>query len=354
MVAGWAADKYGPRVTIMVGALLLSLTLLLTSRVNTVWQLYIAYGFIGVGMSPTYISTMAVLSKWFTRHRGLAFGINSAGIGFGPLVMAPLAAYLIALGGWRFTFLVMASVSGFNIAIALLLKRIPQEKEEPPKGHANKPHIPQPAKKANKLEAEPIRVVIKKVMKTKVFWLLCAVFLMVGVGVQTVIAHIVAYGESQGLSPMTAATVLSVLSGASIIGRVAMGMSSDWIGRERALAICTFIEGIMILWLMGSSSTWMLLLFGAVFGFSYGGHAPQLPALVGETLGVANMGVILGIGIFFWGIGSAIGPFLTGYLLDITGSYGAGFMLGVVSMFLVTATSFFLKTPMKKKNIPNH
>ena len=88
----------------------------------------------------------------------------------------------------------------------------------------------------------------------------------------------------------------------------------------------------MMIWLIGSSHVWMLFVFGVIFGFFYGGHAPQLPALVGETLGLANVGSMLGMGIFFWAIGSAIGPYITGHLFDITGSYGGGFMIGVSSM----------------------
>ena len=121
-----------------------------------------------------------------------------------------------------------------------------------------------------------------------------------------------------------------------------MGLASDWIERKKILAVCTMTEGIMILCLIWSSSIWMFVLFGFIFGFFYGGHATQLPGLVGEILGVSNMGAILGAGIFFWGIGSAIGPSLTGHLLDATGSYSGGFVAAAVAMFLVAVIAFLL------------
>jgi MFS family permease len=148
---------------------------------------------------------------------------------------------------------------------------------------------------------------------------------------------------------MTAATVLSTITGTSIAGRIIMGMASDWIGRKTALVICVSIEGIMMLWLINASSAWMLFLFAAVYGFCYGGHAPQLPALAGETLGLRHMGAIVGTASFFWGLGGALGTVLAGYAIDITGSYNAAFIIGALAMFLVVAISFILKTPDQKR-----
>ena len=99
----------------------------------------------------------------------------------------------------------------------------------------------------------------------------------------------------------------------------------------------------MLVWLMVTSSTWSLLVFGTVFCFSYGGHAPQLPALIGETLGFENMGATLGAINLFWGIGSAIGPFVTAYMFDVTGSYKVGFTLAAAFIFSASGIGLLLK-----------
>jgi MFS family permease len=146
---------------------------------------------------------------------------------------------------------------------------------------------------------------------------------------------------------MTAAAVLSTLTGASILGRVVVGIASDRIGRKKALVLCTLWEGIMLLWLLATTSTWSLFVFGVFFGFFYGGHAPQLPALIGEMLGFENMGAILGIVSLFWGLGSAIGPFVTGYIFDVTGSYNIGFMISSVTIFIASVIGYSLKASEK-------
>ena len=103
------------------------------------------------------------------------------------------------------------------------------------------------------------------------------------------------------------------------------------------------MEGLLVLWLITASSVWMFFLFAIVFGFFYGGHVPQLPALVGETLGLEHMGTVLGATSFFWGVGGAIGPYLAGYIVDTTGSYAWAFAVGGLGMLLITATSLVVK-----------
>ena len=124
-----------------------------------------------------------------------------------------------------------------------------------------------------------------------------------------------------------------------------MGIASDWIGRKKALVICLGAEGIMIFWLIQASSLWMLLLFAVIFGFFYGGHVPQLPALVGETLGLTHMGIILGATSVFWGIGGLIGPVLAGHLVDITGNYSSAFYLGGIAMLLGSISAPWIRKP---------
>ena len=101
------------------------------------------------------------------------------------------------------------------------------------------------------------------------------------------------FSEGRGLSPITAATVLSTLSGTSVAGRLVMGAVSDWIGRKRALVGCLCTEGIIFFWLIGASSAWMLFLFGALFGFAYGGHVHLGSPIVAELFGLSSHGVIL-------------------------------------------------------------
>ncbi len=80
----------------------------------------------------------------------------------------------------------------------------------------------------------------------------------------------------------------------------------------------------------------MLYLFALVFGFAYGGLTPPVIALVGDTFGMRNIGMILGVLEIGWGVGGAIGPAIGGLIFDATNSYSIAFVMGVVAMLIVT------------------
>ncbi|MFC1870506.1 MFS transporter [Chloroflexota bacterium] len=334
ILTGWVVDKYGPKLTTLLGGLLTGLALLAGSQVNAIWQLYVSYALLGAGMSAGYTPLMPTISRWFTKRRGLAMGIISSGVGVGPLIMAPLASYLIATNGWRFAYLVMASAAIIIIAASFLMKRSPEEIGELPDGRVRNGGITQTKPEANKVTAQIGGLSLKEAIGTKSFWLLAFMYLMVGIGILMILGHVAAYSQGKGLSPIAAAAVLSTITGSSIAGRLVLGVISDRIGRKKALAFCLCGEGVMIFYLIGASSPWMFFLFGAIYGFCYGGHVPQLPALIGETLGLAHMGVLLGAVAFLWGVGGVIGPVLAGRIVDITGSYSGAFIAGAIAMFL--------------------
>ncbi|MFH0913984.1 MAG: MFS transporter [Chloroflexota bacterium] len=334
---GWGVDRYGPRATAFLGGLFMVAGLLLTRQVQSLWQLYATYALIGVGMSAAYTPLMTTVSRWFTRRRGLAVGIVSAGIGAGPLIMAPLARYLTEIQGWRFAFLVMGLAAALIVPLAFLLRR------SPPK-EVSAPNSPPERRQVSYSPDFSLR----EAVGTRAFWLFALMYFLVGVGLQMVNAHIVTYSEVKGISPLAAAAVLSTISGSSIIGKVSTGIISDRMGRRRVLTTSVLLEGLMILGMVGAPGAFPLFAAAVFFGFGYGGHSTSFPAIIGEMLGLTNMGAILGAAVFFWGIGGAIGPTLAGRIFDLTGDYAYAFAIGAGAMLGAVVASLFLKTPRKK------
>ena len=113
-----------------------------------------------------------------------------------------------------------------------------------------------------------------------------------------------------------------------------------------AISICLAMVGISIIWLLIADQVWMFYLFGAVFGFCYGGTIPSLSALCGEFFGLRSMGTIYGTLILFFTIGAAISAPLAGYMFDVTSSYHPAFLVGGLTSLLAAAIIFrFLKPP---------
>ncbi|MDG2284133.1 MAG: MFS transporter, partial [Alphaproteobacteria bacterium] len=103
---GWSADRFGPRITVVVGGLLFGGGTALGALVTEAWQLYVLYGLISAaGMGAAWSPLVATVSRWFETSRGLAVGITTFGGGSGVFFIAPLAETLIQQLGWRAAYL---------------------------------------------------------------------------------------------------------------------------------------------------------------------------------------------------------------------------------------------------------
>jgi MFS family permease len=343
IIAGWAVDRFSPKATTIFGGLFLMVGFLLTSWVNAIWQLYLCYALIGIGMSPSYNPLFTTVSRWFNRKRGMALGIVATGVGIGPLVFAPLISYLALTLNWRLTLVIVGLIEGIVIiGSSFVMKGHPSDISLLPDGEK--------LKDGNRVRTLTNSVyanglTLKQAIKTRSLWQLVFISLMFGFGLQVLISHLVPYSEWRHLNPITAAIVLSAVSGVSILGRLIMGTVSDRISRVKGLAMCLFGQGIMIFALAFAVNSWMLFLFAGALGFFYGGYIPQHPALVSDNLGLAHLGMILGVTSAGWGIGSAVSPIIAGYIVDTTGNYPLALMIGGFAFVLGGIVCLFVRKP---------
>jgi len=338
--SGWAVDRLGPKIIISLGGFFIGLGFLLASNVYRLWHIYFCYGlFIGIGISAVYAPLLATTSRWVEKRRGLALGIVSSGIGAGNVFVPLLASYLISQYGWRTSYIIMGSLAGGGITILAVLYL---KKDPPLKKYVQKNAEPNNKTGTCIFESYSIR----KIFLFEAFWLLALVYLMVGFGLQMMIVHIVPHiVKVFRTSQIIAAGVFSIMGASSIAGRLLMGAISDIIGRKSVLIICVLLEGIAILTLINTLNDYALYLFAVLFGFGFGGHNPQFPALTGELFGLAKMGSIIGLHLIFYGISGAFGSFLAGSVLDRTGSYYNAFGLAGIAMLLAAAFSLKIKRP---------
>ncbi|MFC1988193.1 MFS transporter, partial [Chloroflexota bacterium] len=155
--------------------------------------------------------------------------------------------------------------------------------------------------------------------------------------------HIVAHATELELSPVTAASIITVIGGASIVGRITMGITADRISKKSAYIICFIMVASALLWLAGAKEAWMLYLFAALFGFAYGGHIALGSLIIADLFGLGSHGVIFGSVIVGATIGGAIGPFVTGSIFDIMHHYQLAFLISAGMALIGLILALFIR-----------
>jgi len=339
LFAGWFSDRYSPRVIVAVGGFFTGLGLVLTSYLTTPWHIFIYYSFIvgfGVGCcGPPIFSTV---SRWIVEHRGLALGIVTAGIAIGTMIMSPLSGSLIDhYDDWRVPCRFIGYAAWVIVAAALLLRKQP----ETASGQADSEGV------GTTLSVEPGAFTLRQALQTPALWLLIVLHTLAFTGLLMVMYHVVAYAKQTVMTEdvARAATLLTVISGASIGGRLAGGLLSDRIGRKPVFALCVLLQGVTMIWMARSASVGALYAAAALWGVGYGGWGPLMAALTAELFGLRYMGSILGVVSLSYGLGGVIGPAIAGSAHTEADSYSTAFLIGGVIMFAAAVIVPFLKRP---------
>jgi len=345
--AGWALDRYGPRIVVLLMGLFTGLSLLLTSQTSSLWQLFFTYSLLlAMGTGPLYVVPMSAVSRWFDKKRGLALGVASSGIGLGTLVMAPFATFLISNFDWRMAYFIIGLIAWLIVVpLSRLLRRDPYEIGALPDGvKAQSRDL-----RRDEGDTRSASLSLSQAFRARSFWFIMVTWFLYASNIFLVMTHLVPHATDMGFSALEAAAVLSLIGGAATAGRVLMGIVADRIGRKVTAITCALLQAGAMVWLIWSEDLWMLYLFALVYGFAFGGMSPAMAALIGDTFGLGKLGAILGLLEVSFGIGAAIGPAIGGFIFDVSHSYFVAFSLGAAVMLVVTSLIALIRRETNQK-----
>ena len=330
-------DRFGPRLVMTGCGISLGLGYLLMSQISALWQLYILYGvLIAIGMSGTFVPLSSTIAHWFIKRRGIMTGIIVAGQGLGILIIPHIVSQLIAAYNWRTSYIIVGIIAlVLLLLVAQLLKRNPGQIGQLPYGESERGK--------NSLSPKVRGFSLQASIHTRQFWMLCTIFLAFFFCLGVISVHIVIHSTGLGVPATTAASILGIIGGASIFGRIIMGSAGDRIGNRLAFIIGFILIVTALLWLAVAKETWMLFLAAIIFGFGYGGLLALLSPMTAELFGLRSHGVILGVLIFVGGVGDAIASVLAGRIFDITSSYQLAFLISAAIAIIGTLMTFFLR-----------
>jgi MFS family permease len=320
-------DRFGPRVLMTVSGVFFGMGYLLMSRLETIWQLYLFFGIIfGIGLSTVDVIALSTIARWFVRKRGIVTGIVKVGTGAGQMIMPFLVSILIIHYGWRSSCVIIGvTVLVILVAAAQLLQRDPSRMGLSPDGNASGP--------TDMPVSDSEGLTLREAIRTRQFWTICASMLATVFCLMTVMVHIAPFAHEVNVSPTRAAGLLSTIGGVSMAGRFASGFVIDRIGSKRVMIFCFILLIAVLLWLQIATELWMLYLFAVVYGLAHGGFFTSFSPIVAELFGIKSHGALFGITMFSGTFGGALGPFMAGYVFDVTGGYaGAIWICTLVSL----------------------
>ncbi len=339
-LAGVLFDRLGPRRLYLLGALMLGGATFTASIAETRWQFYLGFslplGFAGAALGN--VPHVALLSRWFTRRLGSVTGLVYSAMGVGPMLMVPLAQFLIDSGGWRQAYQWLAGgITAVLLAVLLLAPWGRLAAGDPESGTA-----PRFARASEDFEAWTLGGAVRSIP----FWGLCWTYFFTALGGFAVVVQLVAYLVASGFSPLVAATAFGFIGSLMPIGMIGSGLVSDRASLRGTLAVTytLTLSGIVVLFLLGSApSPWLLVVLVGCLGLSMGSRGPVVSTIASRLFRGRQVGSILGVITLAGGLGGALGSWASGLLYDLTGGYTA--MLAFAFFFVALGSTPFWFVP---------
>ena len=318
---GRLTDRYGPKKTFTLGALILSLGLTLLSLSANLLHFYIAYGITGLGCST--IGTVPVsytVSNRFKKRRGTAIGIVSSGMGIGGFIVPLIIGiYLIPNFGWRITYQILALSSLLLIiVIAQIIGKATPEGIEPISPSVERLHGTRVSSQS------PKESTLNSALKTPTFWLITCAFFMFQMAQVGTTQHLVNHLTDIGFSVPVATAIFSITNLFTAIGKLMFGYVSDRLTAKHCATII-FLLGLVataVLMILNTASSSLLIgLYVLSMGLAIGGWAPITSLLISTNFGMTHYGDIFGAFSLFFYISTGISPTFFGYIYDTTHQY---------------------------------
>jgi MFS family permease len=316
ILMGKLSDRFGIVVPVIVGASALGLGFVTASHATSLWQFALIQGLIGVGSSATFAPLLADTSLWFTRRRGIAVAIFASGNYFAGTLWPPVMQHFIEAVGWRQTYL---GIGLFCVASMLplalgALRRKPPVLELTPAGSAAASWSPRPFG----LSPGALQTLLV------VAGLCCCIAMSMPQ------VHIVAYCGDLGYGAARGAQMLSLMLGFGIVSRLASGWICDRIGGLRTLLLGSGLQALALVFFLPFDGLVSLYVISALFGLFQGGIVPAYAIIVREYFSPKEAGARVGTVIMATIFGMAIGGWMSGAIFDLTGSYHAAFLNGIL------------------------
>jgi MFS family permease len=334
---GHLSDRFGPRVVVVAGSILLSAGLALASQTTSLVAFQLMFGlFVGGSTAAIFAPMMACVTGWFETQRSLAVSLVSAGMGMAPMTMSPLAAWIVSNHDWRTSMLLIAALAAVvMLPITFLIRRPPALMKE------SAASVPTQVAESEISLGQALRSPQLVILVLTNFFC-CATH-------SCPLFHTVSYAVTCGIPLLAAVSIYSVEGLAGLGGRIVFGILGDRFGAKRVLVSGLLIQAVGALGYLVARELATFYFVAAVFGFIYAGVMPLYAVIYRENFPLRMMGTVIGATMMAGALGMATGPVAGGLIYDKFASYAwlftGAFALGIGSFLIALTFKPFPKEP---------
>jgi MFS family permease len=330
---GRLADRIGVKAIIVLAMLLLGLVYAgMASLTGPLWQ----YQLLVFGLALTVPGTSAIvygklIAQRFNARRGIALGVATSGISISSLTLAPLLGLVIGAYGWRAGFVALGLMVAV-LALPAVLFLLRHEQTAPTRRDPNAPEATIPVEGMTGAETR----------RDSRYWRLGATAALINIASVGLVTSLVPLGTDRGLTPASAALLVTAFAASQVVGRLVMGVLVD---RYRPQATAAAFATLSALAFVGLHlpAPGLPLMLALVFlaGLMNGAEHDLLPYLATRLFGLRAFGELYGLLVMIGLFGTATGITAFGRLFDSTGSYNtaltmAAIALGVAAVLFLT------------------
>jgi len=309
---GWgaASDRFGTRVVVLSGAVLLGLALVLASRTTSLIEFQVTYGIlVGLAASAFFAPMIAAVTGWFETNRSLAVSLVSAGMGVAPMTISPFARWLISTYDWRTAMLVIGLLAwALLLPAAMLVRRPPAPAAATAAGGGSDP-------------SGGAGFSATRALRSPQFLVLGFTFFACCAAHSGPIFHMVSYALFCGIGPMAAVSIYSVEGLAGLGGRLLLGVLADRLGVKPVLVAGLIVQALAIGTYVFVRDLAEFYALAVIFGTAYGGVMPLYAVLARAYFGQQVMGTVFGAATMLSALGMALGPLAGGWVFDALDAY---------------------------------
>jgi MFS family permease len=316
ILMGRLSDRFGIFLPVTGGTIVLGLGYAVASQATSLWEFILAQGLlVGVASSVAFAPLLADTSLWFTRRRGMAVAIIASGSYLAGTVWPPVVQHFIQSEGWRWTYLGIGVFCVVTmVPLALVLRR--------------RSPLTEAASAATGLVKRPRRPLGMSPAALQSVLVLAGLSCCVAMSMPQV--HIVAYCGDLGHGAARGAQMLSLMLGFGIVSRLASGWICDQIGGRLTLLLGSSLQALALVLFLPFHGLTALYVVSALFGLFQGGIVPAYAVIVREFFPPEEAGLRVGTVLMATVFGMALGGWMSGVIFDLTGSYHAAFLNGIL------------------------